>query len=96
MFRQTARNIMSRRIVVTQCGAGPVQLRGMANKRVEDASQAAGEAKNSSPKVGSWHAVQEKLKFAETSKNHIGPTGCLTRRSDRQTVQSGRERWAGG
>lgn len=51
MFRLTARNIVPRRIAVTQRGAVPVQMRGMADKRVENASQAAGEAKNSSPEV---------------------------------------------
>ncbi|KAI7784643.1 hypothetical protein LA080_009580 [Diaporthe eres] len=49
MFRPTARNIIPRRVAVTQYRAVPVQMRGMADKRVENAAQAAGEAKNSSP-----------------------------------------------
>lgn len=51
MFRPTARKIIPRRVAVTQYRAVPVQMRGMADKRVENAAQAAGEAKNSSPEV---------------------------------------------
>ncbi|POS69023.1 hypothetical protein DHEL01_v212583 [Diaporthe helianthi] len=50
MFRQTARNIIPRCIAVTDYGVGRTGLRGMATKGVEDAAQAVGEVKNSSPK----------------------------------------------
>lgn len=53
MLRQVARNVLSRRIGATECLFGRVQMRGMAQKRVENASQAAGEAKDSSPEVRS-------------------------------------------
>lgn len=82
MFRLTARNIVPRRIAVTQYRAGPVQMRGMADKRVEQAAQAAGEAKNSIPEVRSWSTVQERLTCAE-NKLHAEPLGRLICRCNR-------------
>ncbi|KKY31437.1 hypothetical protein UCDDA912_g08628 [Diaporthe ampelina] len=48
MFRLTARNTVPRRVAAFRYSAGASQARGMADQRVEDASQAAGEAKKSS------------------------------------------------
>lgn len=67
----------------------------MADKRIEDASQAAGEAKkSSSPEVSLWPTVREKLISAEIKK-HTEPLGRLIRRRNRQTVQSEWEHRAG-
>ena len=66
MFRLTARNTVPRRVAAFRYSAGASQARGMADQRVEDASQAAGEAKkSSSPEVSFWPTVQEKLISAE-------------------------------
>lgn len=82
MFRLAARNIIPTRIAVTQCRAVPMQMRGMADKRVENASQAAGEAKNSSPEVRLGPDAREKLTCAE-NKTHAEPLGHLIRRRNR-------------
>lgn len=82
MFRLTVRNIVPRRISITQYRAGPVQMRGMADKRVEQAAQAAGEAKNSSPEVHFWPIVQKNLTCAE-NKTHAEPLGRLICRCNR-------------
>lgn len=56
-----------------------MQMRGMADKRVEHASQAAGEAKNSSPEVRLWSDAPEKLTCAEDNI-HVEPLCRLIRR----------------
>lgn len=82
MFRLTARNMIPTRIAVIQCRAVPMQMRGMADKRVEHASQAAGEAKNSSPEVRLGPDAPGKLTCAE-NKTYAEPLCHLIRRRNR-------------